>query len=392
MDASDAKRKNGPDVPLEYVVRNAAAAAAFVRKKPRGANRKNCLLALALGVAFLVCAGAVNAASAMQLYIRDAGLPIQAELVGEINPGDADRIIGALEHAKPSKLISDISVRAPSQLYDSRQWLWVRVESPGGDIDDAMKIGRYLRSANALIAVAQQCNSSCVFLLAGATERINLDAVPGKVGVHRPYFQNAPAGADFERMFGDMHMKVVAYLQEMRVSTTLGDVMFAIPPEKLGLLSPEEIRLLLPVLDPVWDESTTARRAAIYGTDGEGYRRQAALASWECEKTQGNVSAERLILHASDCQPAHSLGVPIDEFTAMAQIFSGRCALPPSTYGVIRAGNSDFASCSDYFGGSAAGLGRDIGDNAPPVNQAAPVVSHSLLTVASSLIVDGAPP
>ena len=190
---------------------------------------KNPLLALGLGVVFLSCAGAVNPASAMQLYIRDAGLPVQAELVGEISPGDADRIIGALEHAKPSKLISEINKRASSRLYDSRQWLWVRVESRGGDIDDAMKIGRYLRSANALIAVAQHCNSSCVFLLAGATERIGNGAAPGRVGVHRPYFQNAPAGADFEQIFSDMHMKVVAYLREMRLSPALADVMFAIP-------------------------------------------------------------------------------------------------------------------------------------------------------------------
>jgi hypothetical protein len=329
----------------------------------------------------------------MQLYIRDAGLPVQAELVGDINQGDADRIIGALEHAKPSRLIGEISTRKSSRLYDSRQWLWVRVESRGGVIDDAMKIGRYLRSANALIAVAQHCNSSCVFLLAGATERINLSAAPGMVGVHRPYFQNAPAGADFEQIFSDMHTKVVAYLREMRLSPALADIMFAIPPEELGLLSPEEMKLLLPVLDPVWDESTTARRAAIYGMVSAEYRQRAMLASWECNKTRTGDFRERLLLNVSDCQPAHSLGVPIDEFKVTAQIFSGRCSRSPNTYGVIRAGNSDFVSCSDYFGSAAASIRQDAGKaKATPSVNSDPGGSRPLLEVASTLVGDSTPP
>lgn len=163
-----------------------------------------------------------------------------------------------------------------------------------------------------------------------------------------------------------------------------------IPREKLGLLSPEGIRLLLPVLDPVWDEKTTARRAAFYGMDNEGYRQRQALVSWKCEKTPGNISAARLSLNVSDCQPAHGLGVPIDEFTAKAPIFSGRCSLPPSIYGGIRPGNSDFASCSGYFGGSAvrADLIADLPTDVPA---GAPVVSRTPLVAARSLIADAAP-
>ena len=62
----------------------------------------------------------------------------------------------------------------------------VYVDSPGGDLDAAMRIGRLLRESapvTATVAPGAVCVSACVLSLVGATTRI----IGGKVAIHRPY-------------------------------------------------------------------------------------------------------------------------------------------------------------------------------------------------------------
>lgn len=74
------------------------------------------------------------------------------------------------------------------------QFIWIDVDSPGGDVAAAMKIGSILRKdPNHAVRIKQpsNCLSSCVFILAGATQR----QILGRVGIHRPYYpeiQNLP--------------------------------------------------------------------------------------------------------------------------------------------------------------------------------------------------------
>src|SRR5438045_2761102 len=75
---------------------------------------------------------AAGPARAMTVSITDAGMPLQVKLEGEIAPGDANRIIGELQKAKPRRLIQSLAEKAPSSSFDPRQWLWVEVESSGG--------------------------------------------------------------------------------------------------------------------------------------------------------------------------------------------------------------------------------------------------------------------
>ena len=101
-------------------------------------------------------------ASAMDLTIVDPGMPLQVKLAGEINSGDAARLIRALEKAKPKEMLAQLEERAPASDFDPRQWLWVDVESSGGDLDESLALGRYLREANALITTKQGCSNACV--------------------------------------------------------------------------------------------------------------------------------------------------------------------------------------------------------------------------------------
>lgn len=59
--------------------------------------------------------------------------------------------------------------------------LIVLLNSPGGDGEAAMKIGRLLRTKNVQVFVTGQCESACVFVMAGGVVRA---ANSGTVGIH----------------------------------------------------------------------------------------------------------------------------------------------------------------------------------------------------------------
>ena len=40
-------------------------------------------------------------------------------------------------------MIAQLKSKAPSSNFDPRQWLWVDVESTGGDLEESLKLGRY---------------------------------------------------------------------------------------------------------------------------------------------------------------------------------------------------------------------------------------------------------
>ena len=75
---------------------------------------------------------------------------------------------------------------------------WLTLDSEGGDVYAALRIGRMLRKARAWTHVLKgsKCISACVFLLAGSVRR---DVDGGVVGIHRPYSSDTEA-LSFEEM------------------------------------------------------------------------------------------------------------------------------------------------------------------------------------------------
>jgi len=289
-----------------------------------------------------LCWGAANSAAAMELRIVQAGLPLQAQLIGEIRSGDAQRIIAALQKAEPADLAIHLRARAPSSLYDPAQWLWLDVESEGGNAAEAMAIGRFLRSANALIVTRSNCTSACVFLLAGAVERVTPTSQSAVIGVHRPYSEDARGATpvELDRIFQSTRRSVEEYMDQMHVSPRLVDLMYATPPEQMHMLSADELNVLLPERDPVWDELTVARRAAIYGIPSATYRRDEVQAFQGCAANSSNGAVPPA------CRPATTLGVPIDEFAARTILFAGRCTLGADLYDFLGGGNAGFLTCA----------------------------------------------
>lgn len=163
----------------------------------------------------------------------------------------------------------------------------VGLDSPGGDVYEAMRLGRFLREKRAYVLVGQSrtCASACVLLLAGATRR---SAWFGRVLVHRPYLEVAPELGLVESSWLQMSKDLRAYLAEMRVPEALADLMIRTPPEAAHALTREELdRFMLSATDPVQEEEDTASAAEELGVTSSEYRTRLVDSKDVCGNPEG---------------------------------------------------------------------------------------------------------
>jgi hypothetical protein len=185
------------------------------------------------------------------------------------------------------------SARVQMLLASADKWK-IEIDSPGGDVYEAMRLGRLLRAHRGSVEVigpqrddfptSGGCASACVLVFAGAVTRrpgLWFDR-QGNYGhsrllIHRPYFQvaaPASAGAEWHTLASDVR----AYLAEMNVPARLADMMMAIPPEEARELTLEERAEFFPPDDPAEDETSVAENAYMLGITSVEYRRRRQLA------------------------------------------------------------------------------------------------------------------
>lgn len=188
---------------------------------------------------------------------------IRLMIEGPIRSGDA---------AKVERLIVSANARALNRSYSSdpteEHQPVVGIDSQGGDVAEAMKIGRLLREQNATLLVRSEgrCESACVLVLAGASTKF-----PGaKLGIHRirpvgeRFLQMSAAQAT--REYNLMRMRIEGYLREMGVSSHLADMMFRTGSEDMLYLTYSEASDLgLVGMDPGFAEYVRARKIHKYG-------------------------------------------------------------------------------------------------------------------------------
>lgn len=190
----------------------------------------------------------------------------------------------------------------------------VFVKSTGGDVQTAAKIGRMLRQVDATVSTSL-CKSACVLVLVGGVERMILThAQKGLgVGIHRLYFTNLPAGiskSEIARRRESAKNEVASYLKEMNISSRLLDLMEAIPPEKMKMLTEAEIADFgLDAPDPVWDEEDVAKQAAKYATTSSEYRIRRVSVNSQCHEetrhpspatSQAYIDCKEAVLQGQD--------------------------------------------------------------------------------------------
>jgi membrane-bound ClpP family serine protease len=160
------------------------------------------------------------------------------------------------------------------------------IDSPGGNVDASMVIGRLLREnrVSVLVPKGGQCASACVLIFAGAVTR----SAFGKIGIHRPYLNQAlnsqiVSPEKVKSDYGDMLSGMRAYLREMNVSEGLADDMLKVAPAEMRYLAYDELNNYgLSYSDPVEQEAIDLQDARSLGLDRSEYVRRQAIQKRKC--------------------------------------------------------------------------------------------------------------
>jgi len=153
------------------------------------------------------------------------------------------------------------------------------LDSEGGDVLEALKIGRLTRRLVISTSVPDRCWSACVFIFAGSPSPLTLarlnPEVPAELGVHKPTFEDRYfAGLtleDAEKLYQQLYAGIGSYLQEMRVPEEVTKLMWDTPSNKLAFVRLTENRLW----DGRFDENGVLWVVWPSGlADGEWYRRK----------------------------------------------------------------------------------------------------------------------
>ena len=180
-------------------------------------------------------------------------------LAGPIRPGDTERLAELFE---ADALDPESPVSAIAKGRGALPLLVLELDSPGGDMGEAMRLGRWLRGkwGSAAVLRGDRCAGACVLVLAGAVAR----ETPGEVVVARRHLD-------------------AGYLSEMHIPTGLSTLALGSSPEGGRALTAEEKREFQ---FEGWDlrarEERTASQARRYGLTPSEFRRSFAETQVAC--------------------------------------------------------------------------------------------------------------
>lgn len=189
-----------------------------------------------IGILFLITFFLSRSVFALEIKYSDVN-PYSGEhmdgqyllLRGEITPGDYDHLLSVIWND-------------PGRFLGNRL---IVLASPGGDIQEAMKIARLVKSVYAKARVGPVtggCASSCFFIFASAAYH---GASARTIGIHRPYVHPrrlaslSPSQA--EALQNDLFRQARSYLQELQISTNIIDTMFQRASSEVYWLSSAEL-------------------------------------------------------------------------------------------------------------------------------------------------------
>lgn len=149
----------------------------------------------------------------------------------------------------------------------------LRVKSPGGDLSEAMAIGRWVRQNRFGVIVGPRCASACVWVLAAGLFRWIWSDDPDPILIHRPYLMsdNSNAGEHIRKLLQDSKI----YFEEMGVPPDLAERMFSTPPAEATALNQNDIayyRLEQNSLE--FQEELDSRNARTLGISKDEYIRR----------------------------------------------------------------------------------------------------------------------
>ena len=219
---------------------------------------------------------------------------------GSINEGDSETFAFFLKklHAK----YGETTCRGAANVY---------IDSNGGSVEEALRIGEIIRSNEMTIWIRPngKCFSSCVFLLAAGINRL----IFGSVGIHRPFYTKLDANTpinEVRRQREILNERIRNYLIRMDVSPKLLEDSLGVEPEKIKILTENE-RMMYRIegRDAAYDELMTARMAEFYEMPMSEYRTKNQQAISKCD-TKENFSVPHAL---TNCLDSAILGISITE-------------------------------------------------------------------------------
>ena len=138
------------------------------------------------------------------------------------------------------------------------------LNSNGGDIDAAMRVGEFIRQKKFHTGVISSCASACVLVFLGGVERWVFD---GKIGLHRPYSVNySITESEAKQAYEDINHRIREYLNRMNIPEGLLNIMNTVPPTEIMWLTDKNNSNQLEALfivgtDPVWQDQRDSLEA-----------------------------------------------------------------------------------------------------------------------------------
>lgn len=180
------------------------------------------------------------------------------------------RIEGRIESGDADKFIRQINRMIDN---DHLPLSMVYLNSPGGNLYDAMRIGRIIRQLEigTIVGFGQACHSSCALILLSGRSRI----VSGEIGFHRPFLTGRAEGQmPYREEILEIYEEMEDYMRDMGASGALIDIAISTPPEQMYVISKTELDRLIPFMDPASEARSVWRDARGYDLPMEEYRRK----------------------------------------------------------------------------------------------------------------------
>ncbi|SRR6266702_1099797 len=139
---------------------------------------------------------------------------------------------------------------------------YLALNSNGGDVEAAIKIGEFIRENRFTTIVDQKsnCVSACVFPLLGGVNRI----VIGNIGLHRPFLNKySNSETESKTAYEKNNQLILNYLRRMNITDTLLNAMNSVPSGQVRWISDDKqlSELNLTGEDPVYADERDSSNA-----------------------------------------------------------------------------------------------------------------------------------
>lgn len=159
-------------------------------------------------------------------------------------------IDGVIDHGDYEKIIQIAK-------YFDEPFLSVTLNSPGGNVLEAIKIGRLLNKTLTPVSIYPKsiCASSCFLILVGSPSRTLINE---SIGIHRPYFEPsyfASLSASAARKhYDELQRDVTQYLLDMGVPRNFIDMMYTISSKEVKWITTSDFENIIGEKKPFYEE------------------------------------------------------------------------------------------------------------------------------------------